>query len=863
MKRPIFLIISVVVFVLSEHSLFSDAPLSIKQVLINPSGVDSVITFYANDTMKIDVANRKGRLISNASIEQKKMKITAGIIEIDFNTSTLIAQPQKDTNGHFIDIPAMTDNGETYYGASFRYNMKLGTGTISSGETQLGEGFYYGNTIRRVAKDELYIKDGFYTTCDAPHPHYHFGADKMKMLVGNKIFVDRLSFFVSDIPIFTIPFSMYLPIEKGRRSGLIVPSFYFSSSRGVVFQNLGYYWAASDYWDTKLTADIYTKGGFILNNSTQWKLTDVFSGNANISFGNTKYVIDDPYSKAWKFGMTHQQTLSPFESMSANLNFASSDFERNTSTNLNNRIEQSIRSSAQYSRTFENGINAALSLQNEQNIITNEYTGSVPLSVSVPQMQPLKNLLPKNLWYSWMRDITFNYRGNANYNFSKKTGTINTIQTDTGLVFDTSYNYNSTGYITHTPSISISPKFGFFNVTPNVSFGANNFFRRVIKEYDADNNSVIEHFERGFWTEYYYNFGIGLSTRIYGVANDKNKLFWLLDPNSIGLKAIRHTYQPNISFNYSPDFSTQDYDFYGRYTDANGRENKYSFFEREGGSHASSSLQKRISYSDVHSLEIKRKINDTTDENLELLRLSLSLSHNFAADSIKFSDIATTLRAPAIKFVDMSANANFTIYDEQKDDFGTFHKINQFLVSNGKGLARMTYASISLSTSFSDNGFSNSGTTGADTNGSDTTKEEEKMLGSRFVGTREEKDGDIFGEHTDGYSPINIPWNITLGLNFSYNQSQIDKIERRLDLNTSINFTIAESWKVSTGFQYDFISKQLITPKINITKDLHCWDLTASWYPSGYNRGFYLRFGIKSAQLRDLKIEKHDSPVFR
>jgi lipopolysaccharide assembly outer membrane protein LptD (OstA) len=65
--------------------------------------------------------------------------------------------------------------------------------------------------------------------------------------MGEKLFVENLIFYVAEIPIFIFPFSLYLPLEKGRRSGLIVPSFYFSNSRGVVFQNFGYYWAASDY----------------------------------------------------------------------------------------------------------------------------------------------------------------------------------------------------------------------------------------------------------------------------------------------------------------------------------------------------------------------------------------------------------------------------------------------------------------------------------------------------------------------------------------------------------------------------------------------------------------------------------------
>jgi hypothetical protein len=192
-----------------------------------------------------------------------------------------------------------------------------------------------------------------------------------------------------------------------------------------------------------------------------------------------------------------------------------------------------------------------------------------------------------------------------------------------------------------------------------------------------------------------------------------------------------------------------------------------------------------------------------------------------------------------------------------------FRRINQFLLSNGKGLARLTYAGLNISTSFSKDGFSSLSDTPIlqDTNASIA----DSILGGRFLRTDalNKMDGDIFGENSTGYSDFSIPWSITLGLTFSYTRSVINQIVRAFSLNTSFNFTIAESWKVSTAFQFDFISKQLITPQINLTKDMHCWDLTASWYPIGYNRGFYLRFGIKSSQLKDLKIEKRDSPIFR
>ena len=883
-KKNYIILVYVILFLYTSITLFADlTPINIIDTndinipnieIKSPSGVDSVITFYSADSMIVKLKEKKTILIGNAKIEFKQQELTASIIEIDFNTSIITANFTRDSNGVAEGVPRMKDGSEEYFGEQLTFNMKTGTGIIKMAETKMGEGFYFGEVISKVSKHEMLIKDGYYTTCDAPHPHYHFGASKMKMQIGEKLFAENLTLYVEDIPIITLPFNLYLPMQKGRRSGLIVPSFYFSNSRGVVFQNFGYYWAASDYWDTKFTADIYSKGGFILNNQTQWTLKNVFSGNSNISFGNSRYNFSDPFSKEWKLILNHNHTLTPFESASINLNFASQDFNRNTSTNLNTRIEQNIRSSAQYSRTFENGVNASLSFQNDQNIITSEYTGSVPLSVSVPQVQFVKKYfnVPRNNWYSWVRDISFAYRGNTQYNFNKRIGPINSYQSDTGTIYDTVFNTQSAGYVTHSPTLMISPKFGHFNVNPNVNFSANNYFRRIIKTFNAEDSSVIENFERGFFTEYNYSFGIGTSTRFYGIADERRKLFWLISPNLIGAKAIRHTYQPSINFNYTPDFSTDKHSFYGRYFDERqGREIMYSHFEQEGGSHASTSLQKRLAYSDMHSIEIKRQGKDTLpDENIELMRLTFSLSHNFAADSMNYSDIAMTFRTPALKIVDFSGNANFTLYDEIKTDRDNYVRTNNFLMSNGKGLARLTNIGFNLSTSFSNSGFSSPSSLfeqQSDTNDFSILSENidtNTTLGQRFLRSDyKESSVDYWGNNSPGFNRINIPWSINLGLTFSYNRFTLDRINRRLDLNTSFNFTLAETWKLSTGFQYDFINEKLITPQLNLTKDFHCWDLTTSWYPSGYNAGFYFRFGIKSAQLRDMKIEKRDSPIFR
>ena len=100
-------------------------------------------------------------------------------------------------------------------------------------------------------------------------------------------------------------------------------------------------------------------------------------------------------------------------------------------------------------------------------------------------------------------------------------------------------------------------------------------------------------------------------------------------------------------------------------------------------------------------------------------------------------------------------------------------------------------------------------------------------------------------------------------LTFSYNEPLKHVITRSLNAQAGIQFSITQTWKVSTNVFYDVVTNNFSASSVNVSKDLDCWDLQFIWYPTGFSQGFYLRFGIKSPQLHDLKIEKRDDPARR
>jgi hypothetical protein len=219
----------------------------------------------------------------------------------------------------------------------------------------------------------------------------------------------------------------------------------------------------------------------------------------------------------------------------------------------------------------------------------------------------------------------------------------------------------------------------------------------------------------------------------------------------------------------------------------------------------------------------------------------------------------------AVPGLSFNGRAGFSFYDERRtwdsasNQFrNSFSKVNKFLFSEGKGLARLTSFSLNLHTSFSADGFV------SDTDQQEPQAESDTVsLGERFSQRhRHEDDFDLFGSRTPGYAPVSVPWEASIDLSYNYNHRSLHNINRRLTLSTGISFELTQSWHFDVRGRYDFINKELLTPVININKDLHCWRLSLNWYPVGPNRGFYLNFSIKAPQLQDLKLEKRSSPIY-
>ncbi|HRI31101.1 MAG TPA: putative LPS assembly protein LptD, partial [Candidatus Kapabacteria bacterium] len=544
-----------------------------------------------------------------------------------------------------------------------------------------------------------------YTACDDPHPHYYFGSPEMKVIANDRVFIDPVILYVEDVPVFILPVGIYFENNRGRRSGILVPQLppSYQVNQGWIIPNMGYYWAISDYFDNKTTMTIFTKGGVVFNNLFRYNLRDKLNGDITLSYGLRRSSPDADRTVEWGLRATHSQTLIPdVSNISANINLTSTSFIRNFSTSLQDRLQQQLFSDAQYSYRFQNNSNFGITMQASQNLLTRENRVAPNISYSIPQIFPLKGLLQKYKIVEsshWLNDIGITYSVNANYSRSL-TRLITPITGENRS--DTSLRVGETFMtISHAPTISISPKLGFFSVTPSISYQERWFFRSINRRFNEQNTFVEDTtYSLAPLREFLYSFNLNVTTTLYGI----------MKPRLWGINALRHTFRPSLTLSYQPGFDENSTSYFSSYTDTTVQSDGtrrnviYSKYALDGGIGITRASQ-RINYTFTNSIEAKiAQAHDTIpDKNLELLRFDISGNYDFLADSLQFSDININFRTPALSFINFNGSASFTLYDQIVIN-NSPRRINSFLASSRGTALRLTSISGNFSFSFSSQG---------------------------------------------------------------------------------------------------------------------------------------------------------------
>ncbi len=845
--------------------------------------IDAQIQYSAQDSI-VFYRDGTGYLHGNGDVKYQNISLNAEYIRVSMDSSTLFAKGVPDSIGDMIGEPIFGEGESKYDAKEITYNLKTKKGYVKHAVTQQGEAYVISEKTKKTEDDLINVAGAKYTTCDNhEHPHFYLNIKEGKVKPGSYVVSGPANIVVADVPLpIYIPFG-YFPFNSDYSSGLLMPTFVDELNRGLGLTNGGYYFAFNDYFDLELRGDIFTKGTWRVAARSSYTKRYKFSGSLGIDYQEyvtgEKNMPDYNKQKNLQVSWSHRQDAkaNPYRTLSASVNFSTSGYNQNNIHNNFNPAETSQNtktSSVNISQRFAKI--PVLSLNGGMRItqVSKDSTLSLSLpdlSISVSRIYPMKRkeVVGKERWYE---KIYLSYSGNFQNSYSGKENKLLT----------SSFSRDWQMGMKH--SIPVGASFNLFNfltVTPSFTYNERWHIRSVRKHYDTSAESVVTDTVSGFNRNYDFNMGVSLQTKLYGYYIPLRSIF------GDKVDRIRHVVTPSISFNYHPDFSDPQFGMYDSYVKTNltgqapgYEEILYSKYESTMFGGPGMGKSGSLSFSLSNNLEMKvRNDKDTTGtqpfKKVSLIDdFTISGGYNFMADSCNLSNIQARLRIKTGNNRSISLSGSFDPYVYVAVDDGNSKRVvrtNEYVWNRGK-FPHFLGTSASHTITLDNNTFKKWF----------GKKDEEKSSEGKEAGEGTEevqpdksakrysskKDRGNFDE--DGYEKITIPWSVNISYSISYSplsgyenydaKKMFYKMALRHSLQLSANVSLTKNWKINGNTSFDFDAKKFTQMNINITRNLHCWSITAMLQPIGYYKSYYVKVGVNSSMLQDLKVEKRKLP---
>jgi hypothetical protein len=827
------------------------------------------VKYNAKNYVKIDKAKNKLYLYDEAELYYQDIELRAGIIILDYSKNEVYAGRILNDKDSLVQFPYFKQANNEVNPDSIRFNFDTQKALIwnsKSGEN----GMDIFSAITKKQNDSVYyIKDARVSTAgkvlggETEGLDYYFKVRKGKLIPGGKIITGFTNMFIADIPTpLALPFA-YFPTTQNKESGFLFPSFGESNNRGYYLQNGGYYLAISDYFDLSLTGDYYTNGSYGFKGATSYNLKYKFKGSFNFRYENlinNERGLPD-YGKSTVFNVTWNHSKdsksSPNSNFSASVNFGSSDYYQKSLNQLNspNFLNNNLSSSISYSRTFPEYPRVTMSLTSamSQNSRTNLVNLTLPTFTA--NLERIYPFAPKN---GSKKGII------QNINLQYSTRAENRITTNSDDLFSGEMFENTQNGMVHNIPLSTN-----FKILKHISVSTSANYSDVwvpktikYKNYDPEINKAIRDTISGFDRFGQYNYSASMGATIYGILNfgDDKKI-----------QSIRHVVTPSISFSNKPSFEKY-YDTY--IIDAEGNSAEYTRFQGNLYGIPSKAISNSMGLSIGNVFEAKIKDKDSTatePKRISLLNnLNLTTSHNFAADSLKWSPVRVSTGLNLFKKLTINLGGTFDPYALDENNI----RYNKFNIENGGAILRLTSANINMNFEISSEDFEKVK--------SDEKKEEKKEDDEIDDLTLSSggRDDDLFGKSVDPSNRIfknknnkpppkypsyrtKIPWNLKFAHSFTYKNTLGEKQISNNSLMVSGNISLTPKWEIGISSGYDFKLKGVTYTQLRFDRDLDSWNLNFSWTPFGPRQSWNFFIGIKSGLLSDIKYDKTRQPDLR
>lgn len=839
------------------------------------NAIDAPVIYESNDSM-VWVRGGNAYLYGEAKVNYQNIELTAGVISMNMDSSLVHATANVDSLGNTNSLPVFKDGGTPYESDRMSYNFKSKKGYINNVYTQQSDGFLMGKNAKKDEDNTFYAQNARYTTCDASHPHFYVALTRAKMRPEKDVVFGPAYLVVADVPLpLAIPFGFF-PFTSDYSSGFIMPSYGDELERGFYLRDGGYYFAISDKMDLRLTGEIFTKGSWGVAASSNYALRYKFSGSFNLSYLVTKQgernLPDYSVGKNFRIQWNHTQDAKsmPNSNFSASVNFATSNYERANLNSLYNPIlnSQSVRtSSVSYSKTFSSiGLTLSTTANISQNVQDSTLSLSFPsLNVSLSKKYPFKRKKRAGD-ERWYEKISLSYSGQLS----------NSITTKEDKLFKSNLARDWNNGVKHNIPISATFQlFNYINITPSFNYTERWYLRKVNQSWDETTQSVVKDTVFGFNRVYNYNMSLSMNTTLYGFYQPAGFL------KNSRVQMVRHVFKPSLSFSYAPDFGASRYGYYDTYTytDDRGEVRTVEYSPYAGSMYGVPGKGRTGSINlDVgNNVEMKWRTKNDSIKKISIIdELGANISYNLAAKKQPWSNLSTRLRLKLTKSYTFSFNAVWATYAYEFNDRGQVVVGDRTEWSYGR-FGRFQGMSHNLSYTFNNGTWDkivklfNFGKKKSEVDEEEEISDEdkikentEKMKGASMRSASRDK-------HTkaevddDGYMPFKLPWSFSVSYGIVMAEDRSAPINIRTmrypykftqNLNFSGNIGISDEWKINFTSGYNLEYKQLTTTTMNISRNLHCFEMSCGIVLAPYT-SFNFSFRATSQMLADvLKYDK-------
>ncbi len=780
------------------------------------------------DTIDYNSNNIEYALNDSLITLKEKAHVKSGVVALDayfieFDTKRNLieafsADVEADTvvNPYYLSnqiqpniIPViLKDGNEEILGNYLLYSIDTEKGRIIQTKTDYTEGLYYGKKLYREQKDIYYVQEGRYTTCDADEPHYHFKSNNMKMIEGKRLIAKPVIFYIESIPILILPYYVF-PLEKGRHSGLL-PFSFGKFERGERYvKNVGYYWAASEYYDVKGAFDYYEESRRInfygrVNFNKRYVLSGYLDGNYSRTTRYDYGTAQEVKEPRWTVSGAYRQTFSPNFNINATGSFQSdSRYQADFTQNLAERLNRSVRSQLSFSKRFSKTVALSGSVSHTVNLDTETRADLLPsLTLSLPSLYPFgagKRNSEGKLKQKFYNSIYVRYQPTlqhfSNRSLSYANLVVDTTFTVDSLTSDTTMTIDSTGVyrtrkryavMTHSPSLKLPQlKLGnVLNIIPSVGYK-----ETWVKVFETDQSIYADIDASKIYRSYSYSANVSANTKLYGT----------IYPKIFGLLGLRHVLTPSASFSYTPEIN-----------------NKNPEVKAYTGVGSSSTKRRNLSFSLRQLFQAKVR-NGEQEKVLDLISINSSFGYNLEEDSRPISNLNTTFNSSALPIISsFSGSMSHTFYN---------------VTDSSEQFWSPQLLSFTMRASF-------------------------RLAGNKFFFDDDYKipQGKQTKSELTSQNQVGSNWSFTA--DYNYQESGVKESWKKSSFVTfNLNFKLTPSTAIRYSQRYDIFRKLTINNSVNITRKLHCWTGSLYWVPIGTNRGFGFKLFV--TQLPEIKLDNN------